>query len=74
MYLNKRQLDAAGLAIPTTGEDYLEVIQALTKDDVFGFGDGWTKGYITNFLQYIIYVHGGDYFDWDTRAPRKRSS
>ena len=65
MYLNKRQLDAAGLAIPTTGEDYLEVTQVLTKDDVFGFGDGWTKGYITNFLQYIIYVHGGDYFDWD---------
>ena len=65
MYLNKRQLDEAGLAIPTTGEDYLEVTQVLTKDDVFGFGDGWAKGYMTNFLQYIIYVHGGDYFDWD---------
>ena len=41
MYLNKRQLDEAGLAIPTTGDEYLEVIQALTKDDVFGFGDGY---------------------------------
>ena len=71
MYLNKRQLDAAGLAIPTTGDEYLEVIQALTKDEVFGFGDGWTKGYITNFLQYIIYVHGGDYFDWDNPGTQE---
>ena len=38
-----------GLAIPTTGEDYLEMTKVLTKDDVFGFGDGWAKGFITNF-------------------------
>ena len=70
MYLNKRLLDEAGLAIPTTGEDYLEVTQVLTKDDVFGFGDGWAKGFITNFFQYIIYVQGGDYFDWDNQGTQ----
>ena len=70
MYLNKRLFDEAGLAIPTTGEDYLEAMQVLTQDDVFGFGDGWAKAYMTNFLQYIIYVHGGDYFDWEDEGTQ----
>lgn len=70
MYLNKRLLDEAGLAVPTTGEEFLEVTKALTGDDVFGFGDGWAKGFITNFLQYIIYVHGGDYFNWNDQGTK----
>jgi multiple sugar transport system substrate-binding protein len=71
LYYNKDLFDKAGVAYPTADWDYdtfLADAQALTKDDMTGFGMAADLSDPANAMDWIaqnIWGHGGDFFNDD---------
>jgi len=64
-FVNKEVFDQAGVAVPTTKEEFLEAAVAMTKDGVYGYGASWSKGgQLFNDLIRWMYCFGGDMYDW----------
>jgi len=55
LYANKTRLDAAGVAMPTTYEDFVAAARKLTTGGKFGYVDGWAPGYL--FPKYCVWLH-----------------
>jgi len=62
LYANKKMLDAAGVAMPTTYEDFVAAARAMTKAGQFGYTDGWAPLYL--FPKWCVWLHlnGGSLF------------
>jgi len=70
MYYRKDLFEEAGLAVPTTWDEFLEVAQALTKDtsgdgeiDQWGYLTQGTPGEMYNNFCEFLYQAGGD--EWE---------
>jgi ABC-type glycerol-3-phosphate transport system substrate-binding protein len=55
LYANKTMLNAAGVAFPTTYEDFKAAAAKLTTGGKFGYVDGWAPGYL--FPKYCVWLH-----------------
>src|SRR2546426_7056760 len=62
LYANKKMLDAAGVAMPKTYEDFVAAARAMTKAGQFGYTDGWAPLYL--FPKWCVWLHlnGGSLF------------
>ena len=62
LYANKKMLDAAGVAMPKTYEDFVAAAKAMTKAGQFGYTDGWAPLYL--FPKWCVWLHlnGGSLF------------
>lgn len=62
LYANKKMLDAANVAMPTTYEDFVAAAKTLTKGGQFGYTDGWAPLYL--FPKWCVWLHlnGGSLF------------
>lgn len=63
LYANKKMLDAAGVAMPTTYDDFVAAAKAMTKGGKFGYTDGWAPLYL--FPKWCVWLHlnGGSLFN-----------
>jgi multiple sugar transport system substrate-binding protein len=55
LYANKTTLNAAGISMPTTYEDFVAAAKTLTTGGNFGYVDGWAPGYL--FPKYCVWLH-----------------
>jgi len=46
LYANKTRLSAAGVAFPTTYEEFVSAAKKMTSGGKFGYVDGWAPGYL----------------------------
>ena len=62
LYANKKMLDAAGVAMPKTYDDFVAAAKAMTKGGNFGYTDGWAPLYL--FPKWCVWLHlnGGSLF------------
>jgi ABC-type glycerol-3-phosphate transport system substrate-binding protein len=62
LYANKKMLDAAGVAMPKTYEEFVAAARAMTKAGQFGYTDGWAPLYL--FPKWCVWLHlnGGSLF------------
>ena len=65
MWYNKELLDAAGVEVPKTWDEFREAAKAVTKDDVYGFVTGGSGTYGIQFLISMLINNGGGLFDED---------
>lgn len=65
LFVNKKMFQDAGIAYPTTQEEFLAAAQALTKGETYGFGGSWMLGGML-FNETIRWMDafGGDFLDW----------
>lgn len=74
LYVNKAMFEEAGLAYPTTLEEFIDVAQKLTDAEkgVYGLGSAWMQGgYMFNDIQRLIKAFDGDFYDFDNEGTRK---
>lgn len=74
LYINKGLFASAGVAIPTTQDEFIAAAQAITDQDnsVFGLGSSWMQGgYMFNDIQRLIKAFEGDFYNWDDTGTRK---
>lgn len=61
LFYNKEMLEAQGLAVPTTMDEFLAAVEACTTDDVYGFGCASR----INYLYPFIATMGADFVNAD---------
>ena len=55
LYANKTRLSAAGVAFPTTYEEFVSAAKKMTSGGKFGYVDGWAPGYL--FPKFCVWLH-----------------
>ena len=62
-WYNKEILDAAGIEVPKTWDEFREAAKAATNGDVYGFVTGGAGNYGKQFLITMMINNGGGIFD-----------
>ena len=72
MWVNQDMLDAAGVAVPTNQEEFLEAIIAMSKPEegIYGYGGSWEATYSHNEIGVFINLFGGDCYDWTNEKSK----
>ena len=65
LYCNRQTFEDAGVAIPTTYEEFVSAAEALTTGGKFGYVDGWAPLYL--FPKWCVWYHlnGGEFYGED---------
>ena len=73
MWVNQDMLDAAKVAVPTSKDEFITAIKAMSKPEegVYGYGGAWEATYSHNEIGVFINLFGGDCFDWGNEKSRE---
>lgn len=71
-YVNTDVMEAAGVEIPTTKDEFIEAAKAMTGDGVYGYGASWSKGgQLYNDVVRWVYSFDGDMYDWTDEGTKE---
>ncbi len=71
LFVNKKLFEDAGIAYPTSEEEFFAAAKALTSGDVYGYGASWSLGgMLFNDAIRWMDAYGGDYMDWTQEGSR----
>lgn len=71
-FVNTDVMEAAGVEVPTTKEEFIEAAQAMTGDGVYGYGASWSKGgQLYNDVVRWVYAFDGDMYDWTNEGTKE---
>jgi len=72
LFVNKKLFKDAGIAYPTTQQEFFAAAKALTKGDVYGYGAAWSLGgQLFNDVIRWMDAYDGDYMDWTQEGSRQ---
>lgn len=65
LYCNRQKFEDAGIAIPSTYDEFVAAAEAFTSDGQYGYVDGWAPLYL--FPKWCVWLHlnGGDFYGAD---------
>jgi ABC-type glycerol-3-phosphate transport system substrate-binding protein len=65
LYCNRATFEDAGVAIPTTYDEFVQAAQGFTAEGKFGYVDGWAPLYL--FPKWCVWLHlnGGEFYSAD---------
>lgn len=63
-WLNSKYVKEAGMDSIQTKDEFVEFLEKVSKDNVYGYGGGWEQTYVWNDIGEFINLFGGDLYDW----------
>ncbi|MGH2428580.1 MAG: ABC transporter substrate-binding protein [Candidatus Limnocylindria bacterium] len=65
LFCNRQKFEDAGIAIPTTYDEFVAAAQEFTANSQFGYVDGWAPLYL--FPKWCVWLHlnGGEFYGDD---------
>lgn len=63
-WLNSKYVQEAGMESVKTKEDFVQFLEKVSKDGVYGYGGGWEQTYVWNDIGAFVNLFDGDMYDW----------
>lgn len=70
-WINSKYVKEAGMDAVKTKEDFVNFLQSVSKDGVYGYGGGWEQTYVWNDIGEFVNLFGGDMFDWSNKNTQE---
>ncbi len=70
-WLNSKYVDEAGMDSVQSKEEFIQFLQTVSKDGVYGYGGGWEQTYVWNDIGAFVNLFDGDMFDWSNENTQE---
>lgn len=73
-WMNAKYMEESGMESVKTKEEFVEFLEKVSNENVFGYGGGWEQSYVWIDLGEFVNLFGGNIFDWsdeNTQAGAK---
>lgn len=70
-WLNSQYVNEAGMDSIKTQDDFVQFLEAVSKDGVYGYGGGWEQTYVWNDIGEFVNLFGGDLYDWSNEKTQE---
>lgn len=70
-WLNHQYVEESGMDQIKTKDEFVQYLEAVSKEGVYGYGGGWEQTYVWNDIGAFINLFGGDMMDWSNEKTQE---
>lgn len=70
-WLNSEYVKEAGMDSVKTKDEFVQFLESVSKEGVYGYGGGWEQTYVWNDIGEFVNLFDGDMFDWSNKNTQE---